>query len=43
MTNVLATNVSGADFLAVAGGIWNYKDGPEAAVRAFNQIFSAHR
>ena len=33
----------GADFLAVAGGIWNYKDGPEAAVRAFNEIFSANR
>ncbi len=32
---------AGADFLAVAGGIWNYKDGPEAAVRAFNEIFSA--
>ena len=34
---------AGADFLAVAGGVWNYKDGPEAAVRAFNDIFSAHR
>ncbi len=33
---------AGADFLAVAGGVWNYKDGPEAAVRAFNEIFSAH-
>jgi len=27
---------TGADFLAVAGGVWNHKDGPEAAVRAFN-------
>jgi thiamine-phosphate pyrophosphorylase len=34
---------AGADFLAVAGGVWNHKDGPEAAVRAFNEIFSAHR
>jgi thiamine-phosphate pyrophosphorylase len=34
---------AGADFLAVAGGVWNYKDGPQAAVRAFNEIFSAHR
>jgi thiamine-phosphate pyrophosphorylase len=34
---------AGADFLAVAGGVWNGKDGPEAAVRAFNEIFSAHR
>ncbi len=32
---------AGADFLAVAGGIWNHKDGPEEAVRAFNEIFSA--
>ena len=33
---------AGADFLAVAGGVWNYKDGPEAAVRAFNEIFAAN-
>jgi thiamine-phosphate pyrophosphorylase len=32
---------AGADFLAVAGGVWNHKDGPEAAVRAFNEIFVA--
>ena len=30
----------GTDFLAVAGGVWNHKDGPEAAVRAFNEIFA---
>jgi thiamine-phosphate pyrophosphorylase len=30
---------AGADFLAVAGGVWNYKDGPAAAVRAFNRLF----
>jgi thiamine-phosphate pyrophosphorylase len=35
--------VAGADFLAVAGGVWNYRDGPESAVRAFNELFSAHR
>jgi thiamine-phosphate pyrophosphorylase len=29
---------TGADFLAVAGGVWNYRDGPEAAVRAFNEL-----
>jgi thiamine-phosphate pyrophosphorylase len=34
---------AGADFLAVSGGVWNYEDGSEAAVRAFNDIFSAHR
>ncbi len=30
---------AGADFLAVAGGVWNHKDGPKAAVQAFNAIF----
>ena len=35
-------DVLGADFLAVAGGVWSYKDGPEAAVRGFNEIFSAN-
>jgi thiamine-phosphate pyrophosphorylase len=34
---------AGADFLAVAGGVWNHADGPEAAVRAFNAIFSGDR
>ena len=32
---------AGADFLAVAGGVWKYKDGPEAAVRAFNELFAS--
>jgi thiamine-phosphate pyrophosphorylase len=30
---------AGADFLAVASGVWGHADGPEAAVRAFNHIF----
>jgi thiamine-phosphate pyrophosphorylase len=30
---------AGADFLAVSAGIWAYKDGPAAAVRAFNALF----
>jgi thiamine-phosphate pyrophosphorylase len=30
---------AGADFIAVAGGVWNHPDGPAAAVRAFNAIF----
>lgn len=30
---------AGADFLAVVGGVWNHKDGPAAAVAAFNRIF----
>lgn len=28
---------AGADFLAVGAGVWNYADGPAAAVNAFNQ------
>src|SRR5881394_137957 len=31
---------AGADFLAVASGVWNFTEGPEAAVRAFNALFS---
>ena len=31
---------AGADFIAVAGGVWDYPDGPAAAVRAFNDIFA---
>lgn len=34
---------AGADFLAVASGVWDYATGPEAAVRAFNQIFEMAR
>ncbi|MBL8629885.1 MAG: thiamine phosphate synthase [Rhodospirillaceae bacterium] len=30
---------AGADFLAVTNGVWGYKDGPAAAVKAFNAIF----
>jgi thiamine-phosphate pyrophosphorylase len=30
---------AGADFLAVSNGIWAYKDGPAAAVQAFNALF----
>ncbi len=31
--------VAGADFLAVSSGVWDYTDGPEAAVKAFNALF----
>jgi thiamine-phosphate pyrophosphorylase len=31
---------AGADFLAVAGGVWSFRDGPAAAVRAFNEVFA---
>jgi thiamine-phosphate pyrophosphorylase len=30
---------AGADFIAVSSGVWNYPDGPAAAVKAFNAIF----
>ena len=29
---------AGADFLAVSSGVWDYKDGPAAAVQAFNAL-----
>jgi len=32
---------AGADFLAVAAGVWEYEDGPRAAVTAFNTLFRA--
>ncbi|HEX3486660.1 MAG TPA: thiamine phosphate synthase [Micropepsaceae bacterium] len=30
---------AGADFLAVASGVWDYPQGPAAAVKAFNGLF----
>jgi thiamine-phosphate pyrophosphorylase len=30
---------AGADFIAVSAGVWNYKDGPTAAVKSFNALF----
>ncbi|NKB22437.1 MAG: thiamine phosphate synthase [Alphaproteobacteria bacterium] len=30
---------AGADFIAVAAGVWAHPDGPRAAVKAFNDIF----
>ncbi len=30
---------AGADFLAVSSGVWSYRDGPAAAVTAFNALF----
>ena len=30
---------AGADFLTVSSGVWNYPDGPAAAVKAFNALF----
>ena len=33
---------AGADFLAVVAGVWDYPEGPEAAVRAFNKAMAQH-
>lgn len=30
---------AGADFIAVLAGVWNYQQGPAAAVAAFNKLF----
>jgi thiamine-phosphate pyrophosphorylase len=30
---------AGADFIAVSSGVWNYRDGAAAAVKAFNALF----
>lgn len=30
---------AGADFLAVSAGVWDYLEGPAAAVKAFNALF----
>ena len=32
---------AGADFLAVVGGVWDYTQGPEAAVRDFNTAIAS--
>ncbi len=37
--NAPALIEAGADFLAVSAGVWEYAEGPEAAVRAFNALF----
>lgn len=39
VANAPALVEAGADFLAVSAGVWEYPDGPEAAVRAFNALF----
>jgi thiamine-phosphate pyrophosphorylase len=37
--NAPALIAAGADFLAVSAGVWEHPQGPEAAARAFNQLF----
>jgi thiamine-phosphate pyrophosphorylase len=34
---------AGADFLAVSSGVWDFPDGPAAAVAAFNRVLRAAR
>ncbi|MBI3445542.1 MAG: thiamine phosphate synthase, partial [Magnetospirillum sp.] len=40
LDNCVPLITAGADFLAVSGGVWNHKDGPEAAVREFTRILA---
>jgi len=40
VANAPALVEAGADFLAVAAGVWEHPEGPEAAVRAFNALFA---
>jgi thiamine-phosphate pyrophosphorylase len=38
--NAPALVEAGADFLAVSSAVWEHIEGPEAAVKAFNRLFS---
>jgi thiamine-phosphate pyrophosphorylase len=38
--NCSALVTAGADFIAVCNGVWNYPQGPAAAVRDFNAVFT---
>ncbi len=40
VANAPALVEAGADFLAVAAGVWEHPAGPEAAVKAFNALFA---
>jgi thiamine-phosphate pyrophosphorylase len=33
---------AGADFIAASASIWNHPDGPQAAVKAFNEMIAQH-
>ena len=37
--NCSALVEAGANFIAVSSGVWDYSDGPKAAVEAFNKVF----
>lgn len=38
--NALPLIEAGADFLAISSGVWNYHQGPAAAVKAFNALLA---
>ena len=40
VANAPALVEAGADFLAVAAGVWEHAQGPEAAVKGFNALFA---
>ena len=40
VANATALVEAGADFLAVASGVWDHAEGPQNAVRAFNALFA---
>jgi thiamine-phosphate pyrophosphorylase len=40
VANAPALVEAGADFLAVSAGVWEHPDGPQAAVREFDALFS---
>lgn len=33
---------AGADFIAAANAVWNHPDGPQAAIKAFNEMIAQH-
>jgi thiamine-phosphate pyrophosphorylase len=39
VANAAPLIAAGADFIAVSSGVWNYAQGPAAAVQAFNALF----
>jgi thiamine-phosphate pyrophosphorylase len=43
LANAAALIAAGADFLGVSHSVWTHEAGPQAAVRAFNDLFSADR
>jgi len=40
--NAASVIEASADFIAVSGGVWTYKDGPEKAVKALSALCQAH-